>query len=595
MTSSDKLYAFDLCGAYPLPGGRMLVRNPRNGRHAVLTPDVYGALLGCRQFRTLQDHAAHLARLDPALQGQEEAVIPVLESVQNDGLMIAADVYAVTLQPANPPRFNVDKPVAAVITWERPEALARCLDSVKAHCDLSNLARFVIVDDSRTEDVRRRNRATAEAFAEGADAPVLYLGAEEQKGFLEAIIRQVPSIEAQVRFLMDRERWADHWTSGLARTVALLISVGQRLVVLDDDILCEVLEPERIPGVSFAEDTREATFYGDRAEWTEKPAERATDPILRHLRTLGSDLADALGALGVNALDPTSFAGADIEVLERLRGDSKVLMTECGSLGDAGTANMNWLALLEGESLERLIADEATVDKALTRRNCWHGRRQARIVARANMSQLTGLDHRALLPPYIPILRGEDRLFGDMVEFLHPESVVVDQPWAIPHLPLPEREWAPEERRFDTGFPFPRFAMEWVEKHQDASRAREPLKRLGQMARLYEDLADMAPEDIQRLHEDAKLATKAAHYRDLTTALAAAEGAPQAWREFLEDATRRLNQELVDNPADAPVRGYPEGLEGEALINWWQDFWRDFGRALRAWPAIRQAARQVQI
>ncbi len=595
MSSSEKLYAFDLCGAWPLDASRMLVRNPRNGKHAVLTPDVYGALLGCRQFRTLSDHADRLVRLNPALEGQRDGVLQVLESVRNDGLLLSAEVYAVTLQPAGNPHFGVDKPVAAVITWERPEALARCLESVKTECDLGNLARFIIVDDSRTDEARQRNRVSAEAFAEGADCPVLYLGAEEQKGFMESIIRQIPSVEEQVRFLIDRERWADHWTSGLARTVALLLSVGQRLLVLDDDILCEVYEPERVPGVAFSDDAREATFYASREEWTEQRAERGRDPFIRHLRCLGSPLADALGALGAGTLDAAAFEGADLEVMERLRGDSRVLITECGSLGDAGTTNMNWLASLEGPSLDRLTADDDSVERALGQRNCWHGRRQARVLPHANMSQLTGLDHRGLLPPYVPIQRGEDRLFGDMVEFVHPDSVVVDLPWAIAHLPIPPREWSAEERRFDTRQPFPRFAMAWVEQHKHRATATEPLKRLGQLARLYEELAERSVADIRRVYEDAGLEAKARDFRELQRALAEAVEAPPAWRAFLQDAVERLNRELIDNPADAQVDGYPEHLEGDALVAWWREFWGDFARALRAWPAIRQAARQVQI
>ncbi len=67
------------------------------------------------------------------------------------------------------------------------------------------------------------------------------------------------------------------------------------------------------------------------------------------------------------------------------------------------------------------------------------------------------------------------------------------------------------------------------------------------------------------------------------------------WKRFLGEALERLNVELVDNPEDHPIRGYPPGQEGDALLAWWQGFWRDFGQALRAWPAIRQAARNVQI
>jgi len=595
MNSTRKLYAFDRCGAYPLTEGRLLVRNPRNGRHAILTSEVYAALVYCRKFHTLEDHARRITQANPALRGQEDDVLGILQTVQRDGLMISADIYALTLAPAADPLFNLEKPVVAIITWERPEALARCLESLRTESDTSNLARIVVIDDSRDENNQRRNRITTESFEAKVDTPVLHFGAEEQLAFMKAIISQVPAIEAQVRFLIDRERWADHWTSGLARTVALLLSVGQRLLVLDDDILCKAYEPDTLPGVSFGDDARETRFYRNREEAREQPVKEVSDPLIRHLRILGSDLRDALAALGARSLDPTAFEGADLDLMERLRGDSRVLVTECGTLGDPGTSDLNWLASLEGISLETLLENDDNVDKAFSSRVCFNGVSQARVTPRATMSQLTGLDNRALLPPYIPILRGEDRLFGDMLEFVHPHAVVVDQPWAIAHEPLPERQWSAAEQSFQTEQPFERLGLRWVEENMGISKSREPLKRLGQLAGLYESLADMDEQALQSAYQDASIGAQAADYRLLKQALEmSGEQAPQRWREFLQGGVDRLNHALIDNPPDAPVTGYPAGLQDEALFEWWRAFWLEFARALRMWPAIRQAARQVK-
>ena len=56
------------------------------------------------------------------------------------------------------------------------------------------------------------------------------------------------------------------------------------------------------------------------------------------------------------------------------------------------------------------------------------------------MAAVTGLDHRALLPPYLPAGRGEDILFGIMLQRLHPESAVWNEGWAIRHEPTDERK-----------------------------------------------------------------------------------------------------------------------------------------------------------
>lgn len=593
MSDTDTLYAFDQCTAHALPNGQMLVVNPRNGKRALLMPDVYGALLGCRQFRTLSDHAQRLVRLNPALQGQEADVLRALESVRDDGLMIAADIYAVTLRPATEPALEPDRPVVAVITWERPEALARCLASVQERVAAGNVRHFYVVDDSRTATVQAENRAATERFAEGFGAPVTYFGAEAQASFIDALVRQVPALENQIRFLVDRTRWAEDWTSGLSRTLALLLSVGHRLVMLDDDVLCDIYEPERTAGVSFRDSQREATFYADETEWREKSATRATDPVLRHLRLLGAALPDALGALGIRSLSAADFEGAAPERLERLSGDSRVLVTECGSMGDAGSASLDWLLSLPAESLQRLQNDPEAVERAFGSRSCWVGRRQPHFSPRANMSQLTGVDNRRLVPPYCPILRGEDRLFGEMLQALHPDALVVDQPWAVAHLPIPPRRWNDSDRVFGAGLSFDAFALFRVRDGAAALEAAEPIKRLGQLARIYSDLADTAPETIKSAYRAAALERRVADYRELQRVLQAAVGAPDRWRAWLEDGFRRLDRSLAEHPLGVQISGYPHGLGEDALVGWWQDFWRALANALRAWPAIRQAARQA--
>ena len=75
------LVAFDLCKAYPVPGGNLLLRNTRTGKRAMVMPDVYAALASCHQFRTLDQHIARIIENNPGMQGQEANMRGVLQSM----------------------------------------------------------------------------------------------------------------------------------------------------------------------------------------------------------------------------------------------------------------------------------------------------------------------------------------------------------------------------------------------------------------------------------------------------------------------------------------------------------------------------------
>ncbi len=130
--------AFDLCQAYPASGGNLLLHNTRNGKRAMVKPEVYAALLHCRQFRTLDQHAAAIIELNPAMQGQQSDIRNVLLNMLRSGMMLSAKNASDNLKQTvenNTDQQRNTTPVVAILTWERPQALERLLESVAANCD----------------------------------------------------------------------------------------------------------------------------------------------------------------------------------------------------------------------------------------------------------------------------------------------------------------------------------------------------------------------------------------------------------------------------------------------------------------------------
>ncbi len=590
--------AFDLCQAYPVPGGNLLLHNTRNGKRAMVKPAVYASLMHCRQFKTLEEHAAAIIELNPEMQGQQADIRKVLQRMLKSGIMLSAksacDKFKLKVEN-NTEEGTANEPVVAILTWERPEALGRLLESIASNCNAEKFHRLYVIDNSRTAENISRNQALTEQFVARIPAPLKYFGQTEQQSFLDELVNKLPEHENAIHFLADHARWKDHWTAGLSRNLALLLSCGHRLVMLDDDAVCDVYEPPQPkPGITFSDDPREAEFFGDEREWTYLHQPINPDPINRQMQCLGLTFSGALAVLGQNHLKPAGFTNATALQLSELHPDSPVLVTECGSLGCPGTGNNSWLPDMAPASLSRMLSSVEKTSQALSSRKVWSGRNQPHFAPRSNMSQITGVDNRRMLPPYLPIMRGQDRLFGYMLDFIFPTSVALDYPWAVPHLPLPERRWRDRDLNFTPADSFPMFFIEKIIGYKSYCLSALPGERLSYLSTWFNDLATSSPDTLVAMYRNSRLRGDSERLEHLTTLLATSESAPVNWQNYLRNGVSQLEKDLEQaSHEDFKVKGLPAAMDTDELISFWKKVWADFAATLRAWPEIRDAASSI--
>jgi hypothetical protein len=592
------LVAFDLCKAYPVPGGNLLLLNTRNAKRAVVRPEVYATLTRCTKFLSLDEHAKNIIALNPGMQGQQADIHQVLKTMLESGIMISAKNTCDSFKSKKDPQVSgkdSSNPVVVVITWERPAALERLFRSIKANCATEKFHHLYVVDDSRIEDNIQKNRDLTAQFAFEIDSPVQYFGQNEQQSLLASLSRQLPAHEDSLRFLADQSRWRDHWTSGLARNLALLLSCGRRLVMLDDDTICDVFEPGQLkPDISFSDGTRQADFFSSEQEWLSKRQPINPDPIARHMQCLGLTFSEALQVLGENNLKPVSLSNANALLVNDLHRSSPVLVTECGSLGCPGIGKNTWLPDMAPSSLNMMLSSTQKTTNALNTRMVWTGHNHPHFSPRPNMSQITGFDNRKMLPPYLPVLRGEDRLFGYFLDFIFPTSISLDYPWAIPHLPLPKREWSEEDRDFTSGPSFPLFFNELLPQQKFNCKAEHPKERLLALSAWYRDLANAPADSLSTSHQDFVLKDITEQLQNLTRLLEDSESTPKAWRDYLQHGLEQLGASLnAASREDFTVAGLPVTMEGDELIHFWKETWAGFSAALAAWPEIREAAEEL--
>jgi hypothetical protein len=589
---------FDLCRAYPVPGGKLLLHNTRNGKRAMVKPEVYASLLLCNELKTFEEHTAAIIKRNPGMQGQQADIRKVLQSMLDSGIMLSAKNVCDKLKLKVENKTGAEEntaPVVAILTWERPQALERLLESIATNCDTENLHRLYVIDDSRKAENISQNQALTKRFASKISAPLQYFGRSEQRSLISGLEEKLPGHKDAIHFLADPSRWNDHWTTGLSRNLALLLSCGRRLVMMDDDAICDVYDsPGQKRHITFSGNPREAAFFGSEQEWAHLQQPINPDPINRHMQCLGLTFSEALTVLGQNHLKPAGFADATALELAELTSDSAILITECGSLGCPGTATNTWLPNMATVSLKRMLASGEKTTQALGSRKVWMGRNQPHFAPRSNMSQITGFDNRRMLPPYLPIMRGEDRLFGNMLDFIFPESVVLDYPWAVPHLPLPDRQWLDKDLNFKPADSFPMFFVEKIIEYKSSCSSASPGDRLSALSTWFNDMATTSADSLTAMYFHSRLSHDSKLLKKLTSLLATADATPVNWQNYLRNGITQLNTDLDRvSREDFKVKGLPATLDGDALITFWKAVWGDYATALKAWPEIRDVATEI--
>jgi hypothetical protein len=365
---------------------------------------------------------------------------------------------------------------------------------------------------------------------------------------------------------------------------------------MDDDVLCEgVRSPLKRTGLAFGSgNTREACFYGSEQEMLTSQIEKIADPLGEQARHLGGTLPETIAKVQHNPITAASLQGANAAFLASLTAESSVLITQCGTLGDPGTADSHWVVNLDPASQGRLLDSPGGLSAGLENRHSWLGYAQPTVCKTAIMSQLTGLDNSQLLPPYFPAFRGEDALFAMMVAYLHPDSAVLNADWAIAHLPL--------ENRGDRGpkAPFPARASlallaRLISDHIDTSSKDTPEALLQTLAAVFSQLGEMNPEELLSLTKQ----TLAAQWVQQAQVLEgqqriAAQLHSKSWDLYLQRGLQELSDALQES-SDSSWLSHAIAQESTndseaALIERARKACESFAQAIADWKTIREVA-----
>ena len=458
-------------------------------------------------------------------------------------------------------------------TANRPDVLARGLES---YAQTAPHRRFLVMDDSKDPAIREEYRRRLQDLQGRLGVTILYAGLEEKRRFAADLATEA-GVDPAVTEAALLDPMGIGLTVGANRNAVLLATVGEGVLSVDDDTLSLVApSPGGEEGVDLFSGTSPGTAFLSGRD----PGE---------IRAF-ADRAEALASLD---LRPADLAGLHEGMLGQ-----PVLVTTNGWAGDCGWHSPSFYMLLEGESRRRLVRTAegyrtATASKEIVR----SVPRTVLGDGDSFMATLfTGLDNRRILPPFPPVLWGEDLLFGITLQLCFRESRVGHLPWIAAHEPVEVRRfWPGEMARSASGVDHSRLVSALLDGFSpDSAEPAEALKQLG--AYLLE-LGRMAPADFDALALRSVRARAAAFAAELEARLAAFDPTEGEGAELWAADVRRYLDVLRKHAAE-PDFGVPldlfYGRETEEARRLAQRLIANHGLVLFHWPELVEAARRLQ-
>jgi hypothetical protein len=370
------------------------------------------------------------------------------------------------------------------------------------------------------------------------------------------------------------------------------MTAGEHALMVDDDVICETwASNERTDGLALMghhQELFETEFFPDRATALASVARTDMNLIGAHETLLGQSLPGLLTGSSPPA-DETHACGH----LRKALDDGQPLVvraTFTGVAGDAGVYCPYRFLFSSGPLRRRLQSNPAAFSMAM-------GSREASRIVRLNvvthdsgcMATCMGLANTDVTPPFLPINRNEDGVFGAMLSALDEATLFGHVPVGVVH--DSDRPSRRDERAMPsaTQSRIAEVILHVIRKHGDRDSGVPSDQWFQEIGRTFTELGHLDASDL------AGFVTRTI-LEDRTVEIAVLERdareqeCPAHWRAVLDRYRGKLSHAMTTPEFFLPAEFHGTGsVDGgyEAL----QEFLQTFGQLIASWPSLWTAAR----
>lgn len=436
-----------------LPGttqGMSLVHSHTKSLLGEMASPLAQSLTRMTDFRGLEEHAWVLSHSLKSPYTDPAVVHRFLDDAAHKEFLISSDDLKKTILNHSHGQKVHPTPISTlgILTFNRPVGLERCSTGfLKNFREHGRSPRIVVMDDSDQPALQTENTARLKKLKESyPEFEFRYAGLAEKRTFAVALAKESGVDPQVIKFaLFNPERLGQK--AGANRNALFLQTIGECFVSMDDDVICRIcpsLDTDESVAVTSTSDPTLVRLFSDRDALLSKTNPVNCDFLALHEQILGKELGHVLPS---RPELPVLFKNLSSRFLNQLeKKAAKLRVSWTGIYGDSGARYPSYYLWKDQEVLRQLDTDAASYHRLAVSREIFRAPKRLTF-ANGKYCQSTALayDHRQILPPFMPVLRGEDIIFGNTLHACFTSSLIGYLPWAILHAPLEKRSNTTEE------------------------------------------------------------------------------------------------------------------------------------------------------
>jgi hypothetical protein len=585
--------------AFNLSDDLRLVYSPQSRVAYLLTSSETKMLTSCSTFATIADHARRLRNSTSRARPTVDQIERRLAAFARSGPLKSHRWWADWVRRMSISDGSSPAPIATVgiPTRNRMGSMLRCLESYIVNSkEYGKTSDFVVMDDSDFPGHRAATIARLQSLRKKYGVTISYAGLRERARFaaLLAHHENLPS-EVTAFALLNPTRAA--FSAGSCRNALLLHTVGDIAISVDDDTICRWVPSERLKDslmLGSDWDPSEAWFFADARSIRKAMPPTTGDFLGTHERLLGKSLDLCLRTqperchLDLQRIEESFFENSAGSV-------PRVVTTNGGIAGENGLDGTESYWFLQGESHERLMASEESYRLALAGRYVIRVPRQVTISRKTFVSGANlGFDNRSLLPPFFPVHRLDDEMFGLCLRKTRPSYYFGWLPWTVLHLPPARRLPRPDAWMVNVlSLSVQDILPPLISSLPGTERVEDENQALGLFGKQVEELGRLSLTDfVQRVRLQlfesitGKLMLLNERIRDYGYQ-------PGYWADDVGRYVNLASKALVIEDLVVP-RDLLRGKDREGALRDLQNLVLLFGQVLQIWPHLVQAATELR-